>query len=74
MAIEEEQPPELLESYLIIDDAIVSKSQLILGGQFQRAIVTADSHEVKKMIHNFHWLLRNSRKVEDVFGSKSASA
>ena len=67
VAIEEEQPPELLESYLIVDESIVSKSQIILGGQFQRANVTAELYEVKKMIHNFNWLLRNSRKAEDVF-------
>lgn len=67
IAIEEEQPPELLESYMIIDESIVSKSQIILGGQFQRANVTAEPYEVKKMIHNFNWLLRNSRKAENVF-------
>ncbi len=67
IAIEEEQPSELLESYLIIDDSIVSKSQIVLGGQFQKADVTADPYEVKKMIRNFNWLLRNSRKPEDVF-------
>ncbi len=59
VAIEEEQPPELLESYLIIDESIVSKSQIILSGQFQRAYITAEPYEVKKMIHNFNWLLRN---------------
>jgi len=67
VAIEEEQPPELLESYLIVDESIVSRSQIILGGQFQGANVTTDPFEVKKMIHNFNWLLRNSRKAEDVF-------
>mgnify|MGYP005863037995 CR=1 FL=1 len=74
VAIEEEQPPELLESYLIVDESIVSKSQIILGGQFQRANVTADPYEVKKMIHNFNWLLRNSRKAEDVFQFEPVSA
>lgn len=74
VAIEEEQPPELLESYLIVDESIVSKSQIILGGQFQRAYVTAEPYEVKKMIHNFNWLLRNSRKAEDVFQFKPISA
>lgn len=48
VAIEEEQPPELLESYLIVDESTVSKSQIILGGQFQRAYVMAEPHEVKK--------------------------
>jgi len=67
IAIEEEQPPELLESYLIVDESVVSKSQIILGGQFQKAYITADPYEVQKMIHNFNWLLRNSRKAEDVF-------
>ncbi len=73
VAIEENQPPELLESYLIVDESIVSKSQIILGGQFQRANVTADPYEVKKMIHNFNWLLRNSRKAEEVFPSEPVS-
>lgn len=67
VAIQEEQPPELLESYVIFDESIVSKSQLILGGQFHRANVTADLYEVKRMINNFNWLLRNSRKAKDVF-------
>jgi hypothetical protein len=70
VAIQEEQPNELLESYLIVDESIVSKSHLMLGGQFQGAYVTADPYEVKKMIHNFNWLLRNSRKAEDVFQFK----
>lgn len=73
IAIEEEQPSELLESYLIVDDTIVSKSQIILGGQFQRAVITAEPHEVKKLIHNFNWLLRNSRRIEEVFDVKSAA-
>lgn len=67
VAFEEEQPPELLESYLIVDESIVSKSQIILGGQFQRANITAELYEVKKMIRNFNWLLKNSRKAEEVF-------
>jgi hypothetical protein len=67
VAIEEEQPLELLESYLIVDESVVSKSQIILGGQFQKAYITAEPYEVQKMIHNFNWLLRNSRKAEDMF-------
>lgn len=74
VAIEEEQPSELLESYLIVDESVVSKSQIILGGQFQRAIVTAEPYEVKKMIHNFNWLLRNSRKAEEVFDIEPKAA
>lgn len=74
VAVQEEQPNELLESYLIVDESIVSKSHLMLGGQFQGAYVTADSYEVKKMIHNFNWLLHNSRKAEDVFQFKEKAA
>jgi hypothetical protein len=70
IAIEEDQAIELLESYLIVDDKIVTKSQFTLGGRSRGAYVTADENEVRNTIQNFNWLLRNSREAEKVYQFK----
>lgn len=69
LTFEENQPVELLESYLIIDDSIVAKSQLTLGGRSRGTYITVDEDDVKNMLRNFDWLLRNARRADEVFAS-----
>lgn len=68
IAIEEEQPDELIDSYLIVDEDIVSQSQIIPGGRRQSALITNDPREVQDFIRRFEALVRSSKGVEEVFG------
>jgi hypothetical protein len=68
IAIEEDQPDELIDSYLIVDKDIVSQSQIIPGGRRRRARITEDPREVQDFIRRFEALVKNSKGVKEVFG------
>jgi flagellar biosynthesis protein FliQ len=67
IAFEEKVEPDLLETYIIIDDNIVSKSRIILGGRLRGSNVTANRQEVMEAIHSFNLLLNSSRRAEKLF-------
>lgn len=71
IAIQEEQSPELLGVYLIVDESIVSKTQLGFDGQFRGAYITVEPYEIESAIRDFNWLLRGSRRAEEVYHFKS---